>query len=176
MSQQKSDKASQFLFLGFLDLISCAFGAAILIFIISAASGGQESTATRKQQLMLVHARHVDGDSPEIEIEVVDPKGSRRLTTELLPQNWRTFAAPASSYGGSFLLIREPIPGDWQFRLYWTDGLIREANFELEVFCPSGVPERALRRVDLLPTKRFSEPVDFSVEKTPSENSNSARQ
>ena len=136
-----------------------------MIFIISAISGGEQTDDSGKQNLMLVHAKHVDQDSPEIEFEVIDPKGNRRLTTEYLPQKWRKFAAPASSRGGSIVVIPKPIPGDWQLRIFWTDGLFRAAEFEVEIFCPSGAAaERAVRRVSLSPTQRYSEPVDFSID------------
>ena len=138
-----------------------------MIFIISAVSGGEQEIDSVKQELMLVHARYKDKDAPEIEFEIIDSKGNLRLTTELLPQEWRKFAAPANTQGGSFIVIPEPIPGDWQFRIFWTDGLSREAEFELEIFCPNGVgTERAVRKINLSPTQRFSEPMDFTVGKS----------
>lgn len=164
--QSKSKRASSFVFLAFLDLISCAFGAAILIFVVSAVTGGETQSGSQSQEVLLLFARYVDDASPELEFEITDPKGNRHISSELLPPNWRKFSAPAGSRAGSFIVIPKPEVGDWQFRVFWTDGIIgQDAQIELEVFCPQGIPQERVTFKDMVltPSKRFSKGIRYRV-------------
>ena len=91
----------QFAFLSFLDLISCAFGAAVLIFVISAISGNAQK-GVESSDVLLLTAQHVSGSSPEIQFEIGDPSGVTLRTTDLLPPGYHHFAAPANQRAGAY--------------------------------------------------------------------------
>lgn len=162
-------------FLAFLDLISCAFGSAVLIFVV-AASAGRPEQGVETSHLMLVRVSHLGGTSPEIELECIDPDGMRRLSSEFLPPGWRRFAAPAGSGGGTYLVIPQPQSGSWTFRAFWTDAdwgagvpgspePSKEARFSMEIFCPRGTPQDRAEFEGLTfgPRNRFSHAYSFRV-------------
>ena len=158
--------AQKFAFLSFLDLISCAFGSAVLIFIVSAAIQ-QESGGQQQAKLLFVYVHPVSGAAQELDFEIRDPDGVRRLSSEPLPNRWKRFATPAKTGGGSCLVINAPSPGQWRFRVYWTNGAFQAnsaGKLQLEIFCPDGVPnQRESIILELAGNDRFTKEVPYTI-------------
>jgi len=156
----------QHAFLSFLDLISCAFGAAVLIFVISAV-GGDKDKGVEAPDVLLVYARHVNGDAPEIQFEIRDPLGVVVRTTDELPIGYRRFAAPANSRSGAYLIVPKPSAGQWSVRAFWVDGRVTQnAVFKIELFCKDLKPkDRIPEEVVLSPRTRYSQEIVLDIRK-----------
>ena len=153
-------RASKFKFFAFLDLISCAFGAAILIFVVSAVTTEEETVDDDvSESTIVLVARHAGDQCPEIEFEITCPDGSRSISSESNIEGLVKFAAPAESHGGSLLVIPNPSPGIWRFRIFWTDGIGSSiARFDVQSLCVSGIPKQQQMWTDvsLSSVDRFS--------------------
>lgn len=156
----------RYAFLSFLDLISCAFGAAVLIFVISAL-GGEKNAGSESPDVMLFFAKHVSGTAPEVQFEVRDPMGFIFRTTGDMPEGTRRFASPAGNASGAYLVIPQPAAGDWTVRLFWVDGYMKQnAVFELESFSPVQKPnDRISQRAELSARQRFSEELKIKIQR-----------
>ena len=135
-----------FAFLSFLDLISCAFGAAVLVFVVAATAGNPDN-GSEVPDLMLIRAEHVAGASPEIEFRVRPPNGvpistSRLSNSVSLGSDWYRITTEKNTNGGAFLVIPKPNKGDWELSLYWTDGnSVSNADYIVHCYCPGLNPE-----------------------------------
>ena len=155
----------QYAFLSFLDLISCAFGAALLIFVISA-TGEDKAKGVQGPDILLVYARHVSGSSPEIQFELRDPLGVVVRSTDELPAGYRRFAAPAMSNSGAYLIVPKPTAGQWSIRAFWVDGHIKDkAVFRIEFFCTAlKAKDRLPEEVVLSSRTRYSQEISLNIQ------------
>lgn len=146
--------SKNFAFLAFLDLISCTFGAAVLIFVVAAASG-QPQPGSKSAGMLIVYAKHLDGSQPELGFKVQRPDKVSFLTTDELGMSTlgaKTFSSAAEEGGVFCLIVPKPIAGLWRFTVYRSDGLAEaDAKYQIEVFTPSDNGEQAVATVVDLP-------------------------
>lgn len=152
------NSASRFAFLAFLDLISCAFGAAVLIFVVAAVAGEPEA-GSEQPDMLVVRAKHLGGAQPETGLKI-DHRSISYFTTnlrDLNALNARVFSSPAGTGSVFCLLIPEPSDGDWVFTPYRVDGFAASASsFDVDMFCPQIAPRDKPKTCTLLPSKVLS--------------------
>lgn len=107
-------------FLTFLDLISCSFGAAVLIFLISEFSAEPKLDAPENESL-IVRCKHVAGAKSEVRIEYLRPGTTTWLGAFRGDEAGPLEFAAQSDYGQgaeAFVFFANAAEGEWKFRAY----------------------------------------------------------
>ncbi|MCI0343879.1 MAG: hypothetical protein L0221_00355 [Chloroflexi bacterium] len=119
----------RFSYLSFLDLICCGFGGALLLFLIGASATPRDADAPTGS-MILVRARHHDGEKAEVGIEFRRPGSRDWLRPATANGAAEGFSATAEAGSGSeaFLVLFIPEPGRWEFRPYLIDRRIAPAG------------------------------------------------
>lgn len=157
-----------FAFTSFLDLISCAFGSAILIFLVAVTNDSQ-AIKNPEADLVLVRCRSLGAAESSLEVQFLirDPSGRTIKSAKELPLGFNKFIARAGEGAASFLLITKPLPGKWSIQAYWANGSLSRqmtSPVVLEVLCPRAKEsEQIVRNLSFDAKTRFSQPVEFEV-------------
>lgn len=107
-------------YLAYLDVISCSFGAAVLLFLIAVSA---ESQSGNREVTLLIRCIHHDGSRAEVGVEFRRPDATDWERSGLLQPGVFGFSATSEPDSGTeaFLLVAEPVPGIWEFRPYLVD-------------------------------------------------------
>jgi hypothetical protein len=147
-----------FAFLSFLDLISCAFGAAILIFLVAVTSDDSQGSGTTADVLLI--RCHKSGKPVEVQFRLKDPKGRLIHSAGKLPAGYRRFIARSQEQSTSFMIIPKPIPGIWTIQAYWANESIADgesATAKIEVLHPRlQAGEVLMATAEFSPRNRYS--------------------
>ncbi|MDG1511968.1 MAG: hypothetical protein P8R31_09750 [Mariniblastus sp.] len=111
----------QYALMAFLDLVSCGFGAAVLIFLITVVADSASKNNTNSDGI-LVRCSHAAGQKAEVGIEYQRPGSSDWISRKITDVEFE-FSAPSGVSSGSeaFLLIPKPAVGEWRFRPHLVD-------------------------------------------------------
>lgn len=158
--------ARNFAFMSFLDLISCAFGAAILIFLVSVTT--EQSQATNAAaDVLLIRCIQQQGEPIEVHFVVREPNGRVVRSVSGLPRGYSRFIASTHEQAGSYLIIPEPAPGQWSIQAYWANESIKadeSSVAKIEVLSPrlKKIESVSLAAV-FSASNRFSEPLVVDI-------------
>lgn len=156
-------------FTSFLDLVSCAFGASILIFLVSATTRDSQQPETAADVLLILcRPSQESGEPVEVNFSIQEPSGRVVRSAGELPLGYSKFIAATSERSVSFVVIPKPAVGCWTVQAYWANESIASNGTSamlLEVLCPR-CRQGALvqREVDFSLTNRFSEEISIDIE------------
>jgi hypothetical protein len=131
-------------FLSYLDLISCAFGGAVLLFLIVSVSGtpsgDEEAAAVPMIVVRCFHADAVNAPKAEVGIEYRRPGHLDWERPKPGSKQTEVFAATSEPNSGAeaFLLLFGPETGPWEFQPYLInfsrqEGVPCELRMKIEV-------------------------------------------
>lgn len=154
--------------LSFLDLICCALGAGIILFLMNTVPRGRSEVA---EPVILIACRQADR-SPAREVGIqYKPPSTSRWTSALgadCPFHYVSHEGRLDDRGVAVLLIEDAEPGVWEFRGYVVDyGAQRSASrtmLELSVSGLSG-PDSRNHIQAFLPGDRSSKSLRVTVTK-----------
>lgn len=156
-----------FAFLSFLDLISCAFGAAVLLSLVAMTDDKSKVSPDSVADVMLITYRRTQGEDVEVHFVIRDPHGRVVRTTDVLPTGYVCFTGEADDRDTSFLVIPKPAPGKWTFQTYWANESIHasgDAVVQVTIRCPR-LKQGTIATVSAQfgATQRFSEEVAAEI-------------
>jgi hypothetical protein len=138
-------------FLAYLDLVCCAMGAGLLMFLIAVSAAPVEKPTARESQLLAIRCHHLgkEGDKEggprlEVGIEFRRP-GSSEWVRSVGPDQLG-FVAPTDPKSGAeaCVILLAPREGIWEFRPYLVDyprGTTEPVLVKLEAYGQPVVPD-----------------------------------
>lgn len=108
-------------FFAYLDLVCCAMGAGMLLFLIAVSAAPADTAKSPDSQLLTVRCVHVGGPRLEVGIEM-RREGATEWVRAAGPDQV-AFVAPSDPKSGAeaCLVLLAPPVGDWEFRPYLVD-------------------------------------------------------
>lgn len=115
--------SKQATFVSYLDLISCTFGGALLLFLLIAASGRPDQKPFTPGSLVLVRCFHLKGPQGELGLEVRRPGKPtwERVQTNGRDHFFSTATSEPNSGADAIFVLLAPEHGAWQFRPFLAD-------------------------------------------------------
>lgn len=140
-------------FLAYLDLICCAMGAGLLLFLVAVSATPAAKPAAEESELLAVRCVHVAGERLEVGIEMRAP-GTTEWVRSAGP-NRVGFVAPSDEKSGAeaCAILLAPAEGVWEFQPYLIAHNPKDAKWvkvKLDVYGQSFKVESAPKEDELI--------------------------
>jgi hypothetical protein len=114
---------TRFRYISYLDLVTCSFGGALLLFLIAVSASPVAPRQGPVNEMVVVVYRHRGGPKAEVGIEFKRPGQNDFSPPGSKHANVPSFSARSgpNSGGDCFLVLTRPEGGDWEFRVWQKD-------------------------------------------------------